>query len=439
MIARLFGALALALVLLPGPGARAAVEIQTVESPGGLTAWLVEDRSLPFVAIELRFAGGAGLDPADRPGAVNLMTALLEEGAGDRDAEAFQARAEELAARFRFDARRDSLGVSARMLTENRADSLALLRDALTAPRFDADAVERVRAQVLAGIAQDATDPDARAAQAFFAALFGDHPHGRPTAGTAEAVAALDADDLRAAHAAALARDRVFVGVAGDIGADALGPLLDDLLGGLPETGAPLPGPPPTPPGGGVRVVPFDTPQSVAIFGQPALAEDDPDFLTAYVINQIVGGSGFQSRLMQEVRERRGLTYGVYSWLAPLDGAPLWMGQVASANETMAEAVDIIRAQWADVAAGGVTEAELAAARQYLTGAFPLRFDGNARIAAILAGMQSDGRDPGYVARRNDMVRAVTLDDIRRVAARVMDAEALLFAVVGQPRGLGGG
>jgi zinc protease len=432
MIARLALGLCLLLAALPAR----AIDIVEIATPGGLTAWLVEDRSLPFVAIELQFRGGSGLDPADRAGAVNLMTALLEEGAADRDAAAFQARAEELAARFRFAAGRDSVTVSAQMLTENRADSLTLLRDALTAPRFDADAVARVRAQVLAGLAQDAQDPNARAADAFFAAMFGDHPYASPPEGTTQAVAALTEDDLRAAHAAALARDRVFIGVAGDVDAATLAPLLDDLLGGLPETGGPLPAAPPPAPPGGVRLDGFATPQSVAIFGQPGLPGDDPDFLTAFVINQILGGSGFQSRLMQELREKRGLTYGVYSWLAPLDGAPLWMGQVASANATMAEAMALIRAQWQDVAAGGVNQEELAAAQQYLTGAYPLRFDGNARIAAILSGMQSDGRDPDYVNRRNDLVAAVTLDDIRRVAGRAMDAGALLFAVAGAPEGL---
>jgi zinc protease len=179
--------------------------------------------------------------------------------------------------------------------------------------------------------------------------------------------------------------------------------------------------------------MPFDTPQSVAVFGQAAIAEDDPDFIATFVINQIVGGSGFESRLMSELREKRGLTYGVYSWLAPLDGAPLWMGQVASSNATMAQAVDLIREQWADVAGGGVSQAELDAAKTYLTGAYPLRFDGKDRIASILSGMQQSGRPIDYVLDRNAMVAAVTLDDIRRVAGRVMDAEALRFVVVGQP------
>jgi zinc protease len=433
MIARLVLIAGLALAALP---LRAAVEIEEVTSPAGLTAWVVEDRSLPFVAIELQFRGGAALDPADRPGAVNLMTALLEEGAGARDAASFQAEAEALAARFRFSASRDHVTVSARVLSENRDAGLALLADALAAPRFDAEAVDRVRAQVLSGLARDAQDPDALASAGFFAAMFGDHPYALPVDGTPASVAALDPDDLRAAHAGALARDRVFIGVAGDISADAVGPLVDALLGGLPEAGAPLPGPVPLPPAGGVNVIDFETPQSVAVFGQVAIPADDPDFLAAFVINHIVGGSGLSSRLMEEIREKRGLTYGVYSWLAPLEGAPLWMGQVASSNATMAEAIALIRAQWADVAAGNVSAAERDAALRYLTGAYPLRFDGNARIAGILAGMQMDGRPIDYVATRNARIEAVTLADIRRVAGRVMDADALSFVVVGRPEGL---
>lgn len=433
MIARF---LLIGLLALAGLPAAAAVQIEKVQSPGGLTAWLVEDHGLPFVALELRFEGGSGLDPADRPGVVNLMTGLLEEGAGTRDATGFQAEAELRGARFRFDAGRDSVSVSAKVLTEDRDAGIDLLRDALTAPRFDAAAIERVRGQVLSGLAQDSQNPDALAANAFFARMFGDHPYAHPPEGTPEAVAAITRDDLVAAHAGALARDRVYIGVTGDITPEALGPLLDALLADLPETGAPLPGPPPPAPRGAVAVEPFATPQSVALFGQPGLPESDPDFIAAFVLNQILGGSGFNSRLMEELREKRGLTYGVYSYLAPLAGAPLWMGQVATVNDRMAEAVELVRAQWADVAAGGVTEAELDAAIQYLTGAYPLRFDGNARIASMLAGLQMDGRPIDYVATRNDQVAAVTVDDIRRVAKRVLDPAALSFVVVGQPDGL---
>ncbi|MEC3862874.1 pitrilysin family protein [Mesobacterium sp. TK19101] len=416
--------------------ALAEVKIQEVTSPGGIKAWLVEEHSIPFTALELRFRGGTSLDAADTRGATSLMVALLEEGAGDKDARAFTEASEALAAKFRFRPYDDAVSVSARMLTENRDQAVALLRDSLVAPRFDADAIERVRGQVISSIRSDLKDPDAIAMARLDALAFGDHPYGHPTDGTEDSVAALTRDDLLSAHRGALARDRVYVSAAGDITAEELGALLDTLLGDLPETGAPMPEDVPVALTGGVDVVPFDTPQSVAVFAQEGIARDDPDFFAAYVMNTILGNGGFESRLMDEVREKRGLTYGVYSYLVPKDHAALYLGRVASANETVAEAIKVIRDEWEKMARDGATEAELTRVKTYLTGAYPLRLDGNASIADILVGMQMDGLSPDYVNTRNAKVEALTLDDIKRVAARLLDPDTLTFVVVGRPVGL---
>lgn len=427
-----------AFVLVVGASlpARAAVDIQEVTSPGGITAWLVEDHSIPFTALELRFKGGTSLDAPDRRGAVNLMTALLEEGAGDLDAQGFLKARQDLAARFSFNSGMDSVSVSARFLTESREQSLELLRKALVAPRFDPQALERVRGQVLSTIASDEKDPRAIANRTFDRLAFGDHPYGHAPDGTRESVTALTRDDILAAHAATIARDRLYVGVVGDITAEALGPLLDRLLGDLPAEGAPMPDDVAVQLAGGTTVVPFETPQSVAVFGHAGMDETDPDFFAAHIMNQILGGGGFQSRLMTELREKRGLTYGVYSFLAPMEHAALVMGQVASANESIAEAVQLVREQWADVAENGVSADELEAAKKYITGAYPLRFDGNGAIARILAGMQFTGRPITYIETRNDRMNAVTLDDVKRVAARLLQPDELHFVVVGQPEGL---
>ncbi|MBK1634296.1 M16 family metallopeptidase [Rhodovulum adriaticum] len=428
--------LALALALTMAAPVRAAIEIRQVTSPGGVGAWLVESHDIPFVALEIRFRGGASLDAPGKRGATNLMTALLEEGAGDMGAREFARARDALAASFRFDVGADSLRVSARMLSENRDQAADLLRQSLHAPRFDADAIERVRGQVLSAIASDAKDPQALASQTFDRLAFGDHPYGSAPDGTADSVQALRRADLVEAHARVIARDRLYVAAAGDITAQELGLLLDRLFAGLPETGAPMP--PQSDYGlpGGVTVVPFDTPQAVAVFGQPGMERDDPDFFAAYVMNEVLGAGGFGSRLMEEVREKRGLTYGVYSYLYPMDLAPMMLGQVASSNGRVAEAIEVIRAEWARMAQDGVTQEELEAVKTYLTGAYPLRFDGNAKIARILVGMQMDGLSPDYVTTRNDRIRAVTQEDIRRVASDLLQPDALHFVVVGRPEGL---
>ncbi|WP_372573375.1 M16 family metallopeptidase [Ruegeria jejuensis] len=426
------------LILLLALPAWAEVEIKEVTSPKGIKAWLVEDHSIPFTALEFRFRGGTSLDAPDKRGAVYLMTGLIEEGAGDLDARAYARELEALAASFDYDASDDTVSISAQFLSENREEVADLLRKTLHQPRFDIDAVERVRAQVLSGLRSDAKNPNDIAGLAFSQMAYGDHPYGANGKGTIESVSALTRDDIVAAYEGVFARDRLFVGAVGDITAEELGILLDQLLADFPETGAPIPGKADVTIDGGVSVVEFDTPQSVALFGQKGIDRHDPDFFAAYILNQIMGGGSLESRLMREVREERGLTYGVYSYLVPKDLASVYMGSVASGNDRIAEAITVVRDQWADIADNGVTQKELDDAKTYLTGAYPLRFDGNSRIASILAGMQMDDLPIDYIATRNDKVNAVTLADVNRVAGELLDPEGLHFTVVGKPVGLDG-
>ncbi|MFZ1725995.1 MAG: pitrilysin family protein [Albidovulum sp.] len=416
--------------------ALANVKIEEITSPGGIKAWLVEEHSIPFTALEIRFNGGTSLDAPGKRGATLLMSALLEEGAGTLDSQGFAQAREALAADISFDAFDDGVSVSARFLTENRPEALALLKLALTDPRFDQDAIDRVRAQVGSIIRSDAKDPGDISGRTFDELAFGEHPYGSSRNGTIESISTLTRDDLVAAKAGAMARDRVYVSAVGDITAEELGTLIDDLLGGLPETGAPFPPHVDVALTGGVTLVDFASPQSVVTFGQSGIKRDDPDFFAAYLLNQALGDSGFAARLMEEVREKRGLTYGVSTYLVPMDLAETWQGSFASANEKVAEAIKVIRAEWAKAATEGLTEAELDAAKTYLTGSYPLRFDGNERIANILVGMQSEDLPTSYVTDRNAYIEAVTIDDIKRVAARLMKPENLRFVVVGRPVGL---
>ena len=274
------------------------------------------------------------------------MAALLQEGAGGLDASAFAVAGEELAAHLSFWASDDAVGLGATMLADERQETVELLRLALTEPRFDPEAVERLRAQVLASIHAAAADPGSVGAHAFYADAFPGHPYGRPTNGTVESVAAIGVDDLRRAHAAALTRDRLHVAVVGAIRPDEVGPLLDRLFGDLPEAGRALP--PPVEPSlsGDTSVIDFDTPQSLVVFGNAGLRSDDPDLIPALVMDYILGGGGFGSRLTSEMREKRGLTYGVYTYLAAHTLAGLYMGSFSSSNDRVAAALAILRAEW---------------------------------------------------------------------------------------------
>ena len=432
---RFFYSLVTVVTIIAAP-LRADIDVQEVTSPLGFKAWLVEDHTIPFMSLRLGFKGGASLDRAGKRGSVNLMMALLEEGTDDLDARGFAREVDELAASFNFDASGDSVSVSARMLSENRDAAIALLKGAVAAPNFDQVAIDRVKGQVLSILQSDLKDPNEIAQTAFNKAAFGDHPYGSTLSGTAVSIESLTRKDIQNAHRDTMARDRVFVSAVGDITAEELGALMDTLLEDLPETGTAMPervefGLKP-----GITVVPYETPQSVALFGHRGIKRDDPDFFAAFIASNILGGGGLDSRLMEEVRDKRGLTYGVYSFLSARDHAELVVGQVASANDRVGAAIDVIKDEWARLVNEGVSQEELDVTKTYLTGAYPLRFDGNGPIANILVGMQMQGLSKDYINTRNDNVNAVTLKEINRVIKDVYLPDDLHFTVVGKPEGL---
>ena len=416
--------------------ATADIPIKEVTSPGGIKAWLVEDHNIPFTALEVRFRGGTSLDAAGARGATYLMAALVEEGAGDLDSKAFAEARDDLAATMSFRASTDTFSVSTRFLTENRDQAVDLLALALNHPRFDQDAVDRVREQVLASLRSKEKDPGAIAARAFDSMSFGNHPYATSGEGTIASVSALTRDDIIAAHKGALARDRIYVSAAGDISAEDLGLILDRLFGALPETGAAQPADAPWELTGGTTVIDFPSPQSVVLFGHRGIRMEDPDFFPAFVLNEVIGGGRFSARLMREVREKRGLTYGIGTYMATMDHSETYIGQFSASNDKVAEAVQVIRDEWQKIATEGISEAELTATKTYLTGSYPLRFDGNGTIASVLVGMQMQGFPIDYPNTRNEKVEAVTLADVKRAAARLLRPEELRFIAVGQPVGL---
>jgi len=413
-----------------------AIDIQEVTSPGGITAWLVQEPSIPMIGFDINFKGGANLDPASAQGATYMMMGLLEEGAGDLDATAFRKATEALAANFSYNARRDTVSISAEVLRENAEVALDLLRLAIVEPQFNDVAIKRVKGQVLSGLRSDATDPDVQAGTAFRKAIYGDHAYGLRIEGTIDSVTDMTRAELVAAHQSALRRDGMSIGVVGDISPAELGPLLDRLLADLPSDGPTATPAPKVLTDGSVTVVEMPVPQSVVVFGHKGIERDHDDFFAAYVMNHILGGGGFSSRLTQSIRVERGLTYGIYSYLAPSDLSALYMGGFATANNRVGEAISVLRDEWTRMRDGDISQEELDNAKRYLTGAYPLRFDSNVKIAGILAGLQTEDLSIEYVNFRNDRIDAISLADVKRVARDLLKPELLNLVVVGQPEGL---
>jgi zinc protease len=416
------------------PTAAWSTRIERVVTPAGIEIWHVRDNTLPMLSMEFAFIGGAAQDPAGKPGVVNLMASLLDEGAGDLDSRAFQERLEEHAIAISFSAHRDTLRGSLKTLTEHREQAIDLLRLALSQPRFDADAVERVRAATLAGIRRRTTNPSDIAGDRWFARAFPNHPYGRPSRGTLESVATITVDDLRAMHRKIIARSNLKIATIGAVDAAQIAALVDRAFADLPAQAALSPVPEVVPQGSGERdIIDLDVPQTVITFGGVGLKRSDPDFIPAYVLNHILGGGSFSSRLYREVREKRGLAYSVYSYLAPLDRAGLFMGGVSTRNDRAAESLAIILEEIRRIAEAGPTAEELAKAKSYLIGSYPLRFDTSGKIAEQLLQIQLDDLGIDYIDRRNGLVEAVTADDVRRAASRFLADAKLLVTLVGRP------
>lgn len=424
-------------VLLPLSNPAHAVDVQRVESAGGIVALLVEDHNNPIINVRLAFRGGSALDPDGMEGLADMVSGLLDEGAGDMDSQAFQQRLEELVVSLSFSASRESFGGSLSTLTKNRDEAFSLLRMALTQPRFDPEPVARIRSQIQAGLRQESEDPNSIAGKTLFRTLFDGHPYSRPQGGTPESIDAITGEALHAFVRERFARNNLVIGVVGDITAVDLGILLDETFGDLPATATPWTLADVTPAGAGRQVVvEKNVPQSAILFAQKGMKRHHPDFYAGYVMNYVLGGGGFSSRLYEEVREKRGLAYSVYSYISPYDHSALIVGGAGTANARVSETLQVLRDEWQRMATEGVSVEELADAKTYLTGSYPLRFTESGRIAAMLTGVQLDNLGLDYFDRRNSYIEAVTLEDVNRVAREWLNPENLTIVIVGAPENL---
>ncbi|MGB7176917.1 MAG: pitrilysin family protein [Xanthobacteraceae bacterium] len=409
-----------------------ATTIERVVSPGGIVAWLVHEPAVPMIAVDFAFAGGAAQDPLGKGGTANFVASLLDEGAGDLDSKAFSDRLERKAIEMSFSAERDSVRGGLRTLTENRDEAFDLLRLALTAPRFDASDVDLNRAQLLSILRRQTTSPGDIASQRWWQTAFEGHPYGRPVNGTQESLQGITVDDLKTYARKVLARQNLKVAVVGDIDAETLKPILDRVFGALPEKPDLVAIENVTPQGLGRRIdINLDVPQTVVDFGGPGIARKDPDFMAAYLINHILGGGSSDSRLYQEVREKRGLVYSIADSLIWLDHSAILIGGTATRADRANETVDLVQKEIHRFAEDGPTAAELTEAKNNLNSSFALNLDTSSKIASLLVQLQLDGLNTDYFTKRPDMINAVTLDDARRVAKRLLNS-GLLVTVVGK-------
>lgn len=433
-------ALAFAFVAIHPMLARAEMRIQEVKSPAGITAWLVEDYSVPIVSMRFAFRGGSVQDPKGKAGLSYLMSGLFDEGAGDLDREAYQDRLDDSGAEISFNAGSDEIFGSFRAIDEDLDEGLALLAKAVQAPRFDPEPLERVRSQILTGIEAGSRDPEQQSSRKWAEALYGQHPYARPTEGTAESVKTLTREDLSALHRALFARDNLVVSVVGAIDAETLKRHLDGVFAPLPEKASLRDVP---------RVVPkleqelsvaYDLPQTSIRLAYPGIERKDPAFFAAYLMNEVLGGGTFSSRLFEEVREKRGLTYGIGSSLSTRRYSSALAIATSTRSDRVGETLEIIRNEVRRMAEEGPTQKELEAAKRYTIGAYAINnLDSSGSIASTLTQLQLEELGIDYIDRRGPLIDAVTIEQVREQAQRLLTTKPAVMLVgpeqAGEPAG----
>jgi zinc protease len=414
-----------------------ASQIQKVRAACGVEAWLMEDHSIQVISLAFGFNGGATQDSARKSGVSAMLAGLLDKGAGNRDAAAFQQALDDDAIEISFGIGSDHLSGQMRTMASARRQAFDLLTTALLTPRFDPDALERQRDQIASGLKRAQHDPGQLAGRAFQAACYGDHPYGRPIGGNLDTLAKISRDDIAAVRDLTLARDNLKIACVGAIDAAELQEELDRVFGGL-QSASQLVGVPPAVIGGvGTRhVIQMDVPQSILQFGRPGIGREDADFDAAAVVNHCLGSGSFTSRLFREVREKRGLCYSIKTMNVSMKQAALFGGMTATSNERAAEALSVINEQLRLVAEEGIGAPELEKAKQYLIGSYALQFDTSQRIAGALGRLQLDGLDADRLDSRNSSIAVVDTEAAARAASRLIGNGEMLVAIAGKPAGL---
>ncbi|WP_456752546.1 M16 family metallopeptidase [Bradyrhizobium sp. USDA 4461] len=419
--------------MLASPTSLAAIttKVKRLVSSCGIEAWFVQDSTVPLIAMEFAFGGGATQDPIDKPGVGHMVAGLLNEGSGDLDFKTFHERLDRRAIELSFGSPHDHFRGALRTLGDNGDEAFDLLRMALTSPRFDPADVERIRASVLARLRHYSTDPSSLANRKLLEVAFSDHPYARPAAGSIESVPKIEVADLKGYLRRVIAKDTLKIAVVGNVDPEVLCRLLDKTFGCLPAKAESVSvsdvvaAKPPQ------RVfIPFDVPQTVLAFGGPGIRRGEPDFMAAYVVNHILGGAGLRSRLFREVREKRGLAYSVREHLVWRDHSAMFVGKSATRADRAGETVEQIEKQARHIAEAGPTQQELDDAKSYLKGSQMLALNTSSKLARTLLRHQLDKLPIDYFERHNAVVDAVTLEDAKRAAQRLW-GQGLLTVIVG--------
>ncbi len=423
----------LALYAIVSSTAWAVPVIQHWQTSNGVRVLFVETNQLPMVDIQVVFDAGSARD-GDMPGVANLTSDLLNEGAGGLTADQIADRFEGVGAQFNASADRDTATVSLRSLTDEDllGPAVETLTQVLQSPSFPKAAFERERKRMLVALQQEQESPGDIANNKFYAVLYGNHPYASDPTGTPEALKAMTRDDVAAFQHRYYVADNALVVIVGDLSKDRAQRLADTLMDKLPkgQHAAPLPPAPPLEKSQTV-MVPHTSTQTHVLSGEVGITRKDPQFFALYVGNHVLGGNGLVSRLAEEIREKRGLSYSTYSYFLPLAAKGPFIIGLQTRNKEVKQAIDVMNQTLTKYVADGPTAEELKEAKQNITGGFPLRIDSNRKIADYLALIGFYDLPLDYLNTFNKHVEQVTVADIRTAFKQHVHPDKRLTVVVG--------
>ena len=415
-----------------------SIPVQEIRSPKyGIQAYLLEDKSNPIISVSFLFKNaGYASDNPNEQGIANMMASLLTDGAGDLDSQAFKEEMESNAIGISFSAGKDDFSGALLTTNDNQKKAYELLRLALSEPRFDADDIRRVQAELLESLKRQKEHPGSILGLEFSKELYGKHPYARNPIGVAENILKVDKGKLQVFMADYFSRQNLLVGIAGDITPFEAEQMLDSVFGVLAESGrvnfvreAELDF------NGRSRTIEMPAGQNIVMKAAAGVGRNHEDFYPLFVANHILGGSGLSSRLSQAIREKEGLTYGVYSYLVLDDKAPVIMASFSSTADKYARAEELFAEQWQNFGRNGVSAEELAQAKDYLVASYNLRFASIASIADILTAMQKYNLGLDFLQKRNDYVQQVTQEQVNNAARKYFNKDKLVSVSIGSFKG----
>ena len=410
-----------------------AIQFESLETKNGIKFWLIEDKTLPLVSMSFSFKGGSILDAVGQDGVTNLMTSLLDEGTQSFSASEYRLFKRENGIKISFSTSKERIEGTFQVVKPRLQEGFYLLYESINKAKFPVNEINKVKSQVEASIKIDNSDISTIASDKFNEFFFKDKLFGRKTKGTLKTLSAISRDDIQAIYKSSFIKDRLVIGISGDIDPNLAKKYVDYVFGDLPSKKFVNPISTLKGLNRGKEIIKMKTPQTTVVFGQKGLGRKDKEYFAARVVNYVLGGGGFQSRLYKEIREANGLVYSIYSYLMPYEYAGIIVGGFQTRNQNVGKTIEKVKTEWNRIKTEGITKVELQNAKTYYKGSFSRNFTSTLSIASLLMIVQYYDLGEDYFDKRDLIIDNLKLNELNNLAKKLFDSETLFFMIVGEP------